>query len=456
MAGIGFELRKLLAKGRYVDLFQAYGYAGIVGAGPWIISILGILFLGILLQLDKRVQLPVAQFQVSVTYLISSSLIFSSFAQHSFTRYVADTLFSKHMFKVIPNLNGLLLIITFLAGAFAYFITATFFPVQDLAYRFLMMGCFVILCDIWVLTNLLAGLKDYKVVLYAFVIGYSLIVCVGLTMKQFGVDGYLLGFMFGHAIIFLVLASAIYHAYPSTHLIDFEFLKPAKRYYSLMLTSLFFNLAIWADKYLFWFNPLTSESLIGPLRSSPLYDIPIFLAYLAILPGMAVFLLRLETDFSEYYIRFNESIREGGSLEQIQVARDQMISYAKYCIIEIIKVQAIVVACVFLVGDKLLNLLNISLIYRPTLNIDVIGSSLQVVFLGILNITFYLDKRMEALQLSLIAVILNVIFTMISIHLGPNYYGFGFTFAFFLTCTFGYYWLSDMMEDLEYKMIMLR
>ena len=48
MAGIGFELRKLLQKESYFGLFQAYAYAGIISSGPWVLSIVGILFVGFL------------------------------------------------------------------------------------------------------------------------------------------------------------------------------------------------------------------------------------------------------------------------------------------------------------------------------------------------------------------------------------------------------------------------
>ena len=48
MAGIGFELRKLLEKDSYFGLFQAYAYAGIISSGPWVLSIIGILFVGVL------------------------------------------------------------------------------------------------------------------------------------------------------------------------------------------------------------------------------------------------------------------------------------------------------------------------------------------------------------------------------------------------------------------------
>ena len=61
-------------------------------------------------------------------------------------------------------------------------------------------------------------------------------------------------------------------------------------------------------------TPSAAIAVIGPMRSSVLYDLPIFLAYLAIIPGMAVFLLRLETDFVDYYDSFYNAVREGATL----------------------------------------------------------------------------------------------------------------------------------------------
>lgn len=456
MAGIGIQLRNLLKQDTYYNLARAYGFAGLIGAGPWMLSIIGILFLGLLIQVNYAYEYQVPQFQVSVTYLIASSLFFSSFAQHSFTRFIADTLFKKEFHLVVPNFNGLLMVVTILAGVFAYIMTDTFFPQQNIAYRLLMMASFVMLCAIWVLTNLLSGLKDYRVVLYAYFVGYGSVVIISLMLQDYGLNGFLFGFLLGNSVIFFLLTLAIYRAYPTTTLMSFEFMRHEERYYSLVLTSFLFNAGIWADKFIFWYTPLTSEAVIGPLRSSPLYDIPIFLAYLAIIPGMAVFLLRLETDFAEQYARFNDAIREGGSLEQIRAIRNQMSAYAKYSILEIVKVQAVVVAIVFLFGGSILNALGISPVYRDILNIDVIGSSLQVIFLGILNVSFYLDKRLEAFKLCLLVLLLNIIFTLISIELGPYYYGYGFTIAFLISCMVGYHWLTEMMQNLEYKMIMLR
>jgi uncharacterized membrane protein len=57
---------------------------------------------------------------------------------------------------------------------------------------------------------------------------------------------------------------------------------------------------------MFWDYPPTGQAIVGPLNASVIYVLPIFLAYLSIIPGMAVFLLRLETDCVDHYDDFCE------------------------------------------------------------------------------------------------------------------------------------------------------
>ena len=39
MAGIGFELRKILQRDSLLSLIQAYVYAGIISSGAWMLSV---------------------------------------------------------------------------------------------------------------------------------------------------------------------------------------------------------------------------------------------------------------------------------------------------------------------------------------------------------------------------------------------------------------------------------
>ena len=223
-----------------------------------------------------------------------------------------------------------------------------------------------------------------------------------------------------------------------------------------MLTGLFYNLGIWADKFVFWFHPVTGSAVIGPLRASPIYDLPVFLAYLAIIPGMAVFLVRMETDFVEYYDKFYDSVREGGSLSYIQEVKDEMVRVAREGLYDIIKIQAIATIVVIVAGRQLLQWAGISEIHLPLLSIQVVATGFQVVLLGLLNIFFYLDKRNLVLLLSGLFAALNLVFTLISIEIGPYFYGYGFALALIVTIAVGMSLLDKTLDRLEYETFMLQ
>ena len=111
MAGIGFELRRMLRKDTLLGLVQAYAYASVIGSGPWVLSIVGILLIGIF---SASVVIPgslVTQFQTSVTYLVACSLIYTGLVQLAFTRFISDRLFEKRKDMVLPNLHGLLVLV---------------------------------------------------------------------------------------------------------------------------------------------------------------------------------------------------------------------------------------------------------------------------------------------------------------------------------------------------------
>lgn len=456
MAGIGFELRKLLKRDSYLSLLQTYAYAGIISSGPWVLSIIAVIVIGLV---SVSVVIPtfrIAQFQTSITYLIAASLIFTGLVQLAFTRYCADRIFEKEHFRLLPNLNGLLMIVTALGGLLAFPFAIIFFPENSLYYRLLFATTFVVLCDVWVAAILLSGLKAYKSILVNFAIGYGAALLLSLFMRRWGLEGLMLAFLIGQFMLLKGMLYVIFKNYPSRSFVEFDFLKRGRIHVSLIFVGLFYNLGIWADKFVFWFHSYTGTKVIGPLNASEIYDLPVFLAYLAILPGMAVFLVRMETDFVEYYDRYYEAVREGGSLSYIREMKDEMVRMAREGIYDIIKVQATATIAVFLLGRSLLELAGIPAIYLPLLYIDVAGAGFQVVLLGILNVYFYLDRRGRALLLTMLFTVLNFILSMFSILLGPFYYGYGFALSLCIAILCGMFLLDRDMEKLEYETFMLQ
>jgi uncharacterized membrane protein len=457
MAGIGFELRKLLEKDSYFGIFQAYVYAGIISSGPWVLSIVGILFVGFLSIGVVFPHVAIVQFQVSVTYLILTSLILTGFIQLGFTRYIADCLFKKLDKQVLPNFNGMLLIVTSISGVLGTLAIFFLFSGMSVTYRMLMLSGFVILCAIWVATIFLSGMKQYKEIVILFAIGYSVTVMGALLLRSRGMEGLLLGFVIGHFVLLFGMITLTLRTFPMEEVtISFDFLRTGAMYTSLVWAGFIYNLAVWADKLIFWFYPDTSQNIIGLLRASLIYDFPIFLAYLAIIPGMAVFLVRIETDFVEYYEKFYDAVRGGGSLDHIETMRDNMLFTVRQGLYEIMKIQAIAVLLVFVLGEKLLGWLGISTLYLPLLDVDVVAAGLQVVLLGVLNVFFYLDKRRIVLFLCLLFLISNIALTSLTLYLGAYYYGYGFALSLLITVLTGMYLLTRKLDLLEYETFMLQ
>ncbi|MDX1253201.1 MAG: exopolysaccharide Pel transporter PelG [Gammaproteobacteria bacterium] len=455
MAGIGFELRKLLRRESYVGLIQAYGFAGIISAGPWVLSIVGVMLIGVLSLGAMDPPRQVAQFLVSVTYLMAASLILTGALQLMFTRFVADRLFEKRHDVILPNLMGALTLTTIVSGLLGSAVLVLLFD-QSLMYRLLMLASFVTLCNIWITVIFLASMKDYLRILGIFFIGYAVTVAGALLLRPFGLEGLLMGFLWGHATLFFLMLALLLRHYPGDRLIAFDFLQRRQVFYSLAATGFFYNLGLWADKFVFWFNPLTSEPIIGPLRASIIYDLPIFLAYLSIVPGMAVFLVRMETDFSEQYDAFYKAVREGDTLAHIEGVKNNMIYTVRQGIYEIFKVQGLTVALLFLSGPLILEAIGISPLYIHLFYVDVAAVGMQVVLLGILNVFFYLDKRGVVLGLSLFFAATNIIATLVTQYLGPSFYGYGFAIAVSLTALLGLAILSRKLDRLEYETFMLQ
>lgn len=456
MAGIGFELRKLLKRDSYFALLQTYAYAGIISSGPWILSIIAVIVIGII---SVPVVIPnvlIAQFQTSITYLIAFSLIYTGFVQLAFTRYCADRIFEKEHFRLLPNLNGLLLVVTTLGGLPAFPLAFTLFPATSLVFRLLFATTFVTLSCVWIAAILLSGLKAYKAILVNFALGYGLSLGLSLFLRAWGLEGLMLAFVSGQFLLLMGMLGVVSRNYPSPAFIEFDFLRPGRIHLSLVFIGFFYNLGIWADKFVFWFHPFTGTPVIGPLHASEIYDLPVFLAYLSILPGMAVFLVRMETDFVEYYDRFYDAVREGGSLSYIREMKDEMVRMAREGIYDIIKVQATATIAVFLMGRTLLEMAGIPVVYLPLLYIDVAGAGFQVVFLGILNVYFYLDRRSRALFLTMLFTAANCLLSLLSIRFGPFFYGYGFAVSLCITILFGLFLLDRDLERLEYETFMLQ
>jgi uncharacterized membrane protein len=467
MAGIGFELRKILKRENLSSLLHAYFFAAVISSGAWVLSIVGILLIGALsytLQSKSSQGMGdfwygsqfIVQFQVSITYIIAVSLIFTGPFQLAFTRFTADRLYERRSDIVLTNFHAVSLVVTLIGGALGILVITFLFPDQSVLYRILMLTAFVLMSNIWMASIFLTSIKQYKAIVWLYLMGYAIVVVSALLLRGAHLEGLMTGFVIGHAVMLSGMWALIWRNFPAEKFISFELFDKKLSYPMLVWIGLFYNLGVWVDKFIFWFTEHTSQAIIGPLRASVIYDLPVFLAYLAIIPGMAVFLVRMETDFVEYYDQFFNAVRSGSSLEVIERHRNNIVETIRMGIFEIIKIQTVVTLLVIVMGESVLNWLGISTLYLPLLYVNVVAASLQVVLLAILNVLFYLDKRLIVLWLTGGFVALNILFTWISINLGPSFYGYGFALSLLVIVLIGFAWVTKKIDNIEYETYMLQ
>lgn len=456
MAGIGFELRKLLKRDTLLGLIQAYAYAGVISSGPWVLSIVGMLMIGIFSFAIVVPDLLITQFEITVTYMIAGTLIVTGLFQLAFTRFIADRLFENKHSLVPSNYHAMLLIVTVLVGVIVIPVAVFALPDTSLEYRLLFVAGTVVMANVWIATVFLSGMKQYQAIVVLFAFGYTTSVCAALILRPYGLEGLMAGYVFGQTLLFAGMQALITREFPCERFISFELLNRKTLYPTLMAIGFLYNVGVWIDKSIFWFYPPTSQAVIGPLRASLIYDLPVFMAYLSIIPGMAIFLVRIETDFVEYYDGFYTAVRSGGSLEVIERNRNGMVETVRNGVYEMIKIQAIFASLVFVIGGRLMNWLQISDLYLPLFYVQTVAAGLQVVFLSILTVFFYLDRRKAVLVLTAVFVVANAALTLVSLRLGPEYYGYGFALSLLIVAVAGFAVLTRTFASLEYHTFMLQ
>lgn len=454
MAGIGFELRKILKRNTLLSYIEAYGLAAIVGSGPWVLSILALMVIGLLSVGRIFPSSLVIQFLVLVTYMMAGSLILSGLFQLLLTRYISDRLFEDKEHKVAPNLLGCMVVVSVMATVLAIAILSQTQLAPSI--KMSLLCGFVVLCNLWLVIVFLSGMKHYYRIVITLGSGYVLMVLMAWLLPPYGLLGLLIIFAFCQGLITFLLLFFVLRHYTSRTLVSFEFLNKRFAFYSLGLTGFMYNLGVWVDKFVFWFHQDTSFAVIDRFRASYIYDLPIFIAYLAIIPGMAVFMLHMETAFAAANERFYHTVREGGTLSDIKLLKDKMVLDCQGSIYNIFKIQGITLALLLLWSEEILKLLQIDLAYLHLLYVDLVGVSLQVILMAILNVMFYLDKRYQALALVAVMAVLNLALSYLSVLLGPAFYGYGFAVAMLISTLAGLIMLNRQFARLEYETFMLQ
>ena len=449
MAGIGFRLRKMLDQESYLATIQAYLYSALISSGPWLITILVLGTLTFMHTGSFFTFKQVAVFRLTIIYVYAFSLIVVGLLQMPLTRYLADLLFSRDFQMYLPAyIASLLLVgaIQLLIGAPAVFL----FSDWSFTYASHALILYLAVSFTWVAMIFITTVKDFFSVSMAFVIGGLISVVGGYFLGQArGIEGYMIGYTLGQVFIFLMLTLRIAAEFRSPFSISFDFLRYMKLYPTLVLTGFLYNLAIWIDKFIFWFGP-PGRRVDAFLYAFDVYDTSMFLAYLTIVPAMSLFLIRIETSFYKFYKNFYGAIVGKKSLRVIRQQKDAMVDSIRLSIVRLLKIQGTISLFAILAVPYLIEAMRLSWLHLNILRVGILGAFLHALFLLLSICLLYFEFRLETMLLTLLFFVLNAAATVATVYLGLEFYGYGYMAASFLTLLAGVLVLDYKLKNLEY------
>lgn len=449
MAGIGFQLRRLTASRTFAGVLGAYASAAAISAGPWIISIVALMVLTWLLHQF----LPgdeIRLFTASVTHVYAFALIITGPIQIILTRYAADRFSLKQPERVYPSLKGGVLLAALLAAAVGGVFFFGLVPAPRL-FQICSAGLLVYVASIFIASVYLSALRRYQGIVLAFAAGYGFGTLASWQLAlRYGVTGAMAGLLLGHLLLFGILAVCIRAELQSSQGSSFAFLRGFFKFPDLLLCGLFYNLGIWIDKFLFWWLSQSNIQVSGALHAAPDYDLAIYLSLLSIAPGMAVFILQVETAFAEKFHAYFDAVNGGASLAEISAARVQIILSLRDGFSRLVRVQGITTALLVIYADQLTAAFHISLVQTGIFRITLFGTFLLVMFLAMLTVLFYFNDRRGALLCSLVFLLANGILSAATVLQNEAWYGFGFVVAAGLALFIAAARVNSRLDHLEY------
>jgi polysaccharide biosynthesis protein PelG len=452
MAGIGFELRKLSGKETLSSVVAAGGHAAVIAAGPWLFTIIS---LGIIsLSVERWVGLQaLTSFRAIIIYAFATSLVFTAPVTMVATRLVADALWSKNIACVRTLLFAAFALALVAVSIGVIALVAYFRLPSDLAVA--LAACTAIVALIWVALGFCGAVRDYASVTRSFALG--LVVAVVATMLAAmagaGAAGMVLGFASGLTITFLGLTMRILATFPEpvTDLMGGirMMLNGLVSYRSLALGAAAGAMAVWIDKWVFWFSGV-GESVNGGLVHAPLYDGAMFIASLVIIPSLASFVSKLETDFFERYQRYYGSIKSHGTIQQIEAARVDLAAHTLDTLVLITIAQVGMCAVLIMTAPMVIGALNLQFRQIAILRYGALGAVFHFVFIAATSFLLFFDRRWLYLGLQCLFLTLNLVLAIATVMLGQEYYGVGYFLACLISSVLAYILVTSTFQHLNF------
>lgn len=450
MAGIGFELRRLFREQGLVNNVKAYTYSSLTTVGPMILCMLLIFALQRIMSANDNSYLEWELYIATVSYCFVFSIVITSGVSIVLTRYVADMIYGRNYERLMSSFYGVLVVMLPLGAA-----TAAIFLTRveaDLLYKAAAYLFFMELIVIWLQGVYLSALKDYIRIVRGFAIGVVAALAGGWLIFKYTDIQATTAALAGIDIGFFIMAVLSFHhfrqKFPAADSKRFfEFLGYFKKYKTLFLTGCFVYSGVYVHNFVYWFGPRGNEIAEG-FRVMSYYDLPVFYAFLTVMPTLVTFVVSVETAFYEKFRLYYLNILNNGTIQDIQIAKKNMQRTLIREISVMMEIQLLFTVLSIALGIKFLPTIGFTMAQLDLFNMLALGYFLFILLFVFVHILMYFDDRKGVLAISSLFVVLNIGMTYWTMHEG--YDGLGMFIASFVALAAVIARLLYVLRNIDY------
>ncbi|MEQ1653720.1 MAG: exopolysaccharide Pel transporter PelG [Hyphomicrobium sp.] len=428
MAGIGFALRTLSGNDTLSSVVGAAGHAAVIAAGPWLFTILSLAAITASAEPLAGYE-TLSTFRAVIIYAFATSLVLAAPITIVATRLLADQLWQRRTDLVRPLLVASMVLAVAVVSLGVLALVLIFSVPVKLAIA--LFAATTVVAMIWVAVAFCGAVRDYNGITLTFGVGLVIAVAgaTAAALTGLGAAGMVWGFTSGLTITLLGLSFRVLATFPIAGAAPFSqfhtLFRGFSKYAYLAAGTLFGTAGVWVDKWVFWFSR-EGQSVDGGLIHAPLYDSAMFIASLVIIPALAQFVVKLETDFFDRYQNYYGTIQDHGTIDQIERSRErlQRNSFETLALIAVAHVAIAVV--MVLAAPAIIESLNLQFRQIAILRYGALGSVFQFIFIAATSMVVFFDRRGWYCALQVLFFSLNMLLTMLTISWGEDYYGVGY------------------------------
>ena len=451
MAGIGFELQRVIKHGGMTGAFKVALAGIVIVAGPWLISILGIFalthFAGFALEEGG------ALFTAAVVYSYAFSLFLFGGLHYIYTRYISDLIYIKDNSRAFATLILSMIIIGILSVLVAvpgvYFIQTD--QVANLSmYRIFAAVLFVSINLIWLVMIFITLLKKYMIIFLVYILGMAISFgSVYYLGQYYKLGGAMAGFSIGQVSILIMLIILIYRYIKPGNIL--REIKPLAKYFIkykyLLGAGILYSAGIWIDKIVLWV--FTGNHIEGTyLVLFQEYDMTVYFANLTLIPGLVYFMVFSETNFYVKLRRFLMKLSTR-TFTEIQEDKYKLMKTMHNSIREQSLFQGIITFGLIILSSTINTKLMGGQSSVLTIRLVLVGVFFHLLFLTLFTFLFYLEKYKEAFFTQICFFSVNLGGTLYFASLSTPVYGAGYLIAGVLTSIISWLFLSRGIETMD-------